>query len=44
MIRRKGLERVIRVLALRSSNAATPIKNKKKYSRTVKHKGKNEHE
>lgn len=43
MIRRRNLERVIRVLALRSSNAATPVKNKKKYSRIVKHKGKNDY-
>ena len=31
-------EKVKRIQELRRSNAATPIKNKKKYSRKVKHK------
>ena len=31
-------DKVKRIQELRRSNAATPIKNKKKYSRKVKHK------
>jgi len=30
--------KIIRIQELRRSNAATPISNKKKYSRKVKHK------
>ena len=30
--------KIIRIQELRRSNAATPIPNKKKYTRTVKHK------
>ena len=33
-------ERIKRVLELRRSNAATPIKSKKIYSRKIKHKNK----
>ena len=33
-----NLERIRRVLELRRSNAAQPIKNKKAYTRKVKHK------
>ena len=33
-------ERIKRVLELRRSNAAQPIRNKKKYTRKVKHKNK----
>jgi len=32
--------KVIRIQELRRSNAATPITNKKKYTRKVKHKNK----
>jgi len=32
--------KVIRIQELRRSNAATPIANKKKYSRKIKHKNK----
>ena len=32
------LDKVKRVQELRRSNAATPVRNKKKYSRKVKHK------
>jgi hypothetical protein len=35
-------EKVKRIQELRRSNAATPIKNKKKYSRKVKHKNAND--
>jgi hypothetical protein len=38
----KNLERIKRVLELRRSNAAQPIRNKKKYTRKRKHKNKNE--
>lgn len=31
-------ERMKRVLLLRRSNAATPVKNKRKYTRKIKHK------
>ena len=34
-------ERMKRVLLLRRSNAATPVKNKKKYTRKIKHKKEN---
>jgi hypothetical protein len=34
----KNLERIKRVLELRRSNAAQPIRNKKKYTRKIKHK------
>ena len=30
--------KIIRIQELRRSNAATPISNKKKYSRKIKHK------
>jgi len=33
-------ERIKKVLELRRSNAATPIKSKKLYSRKIKHKNK----
>jgi hypothetical protein len=33
-----NLDRIKRVLELRRSNAATPIRNKKKYTRKKKHK------
>ena len=33
-----NLDRIKRVLELRRSNAAQPIKNKKAYTRKVKHK------
>lgn len=33
-----NLERIKRVLELRRSNAAQPVKSKKAYSRKVKHK------
>jgi len=32
--------KIIRIQELRRSNAATPIPNKKKYSRKIKHKNK----
>jgi len=35
-------ERMKRVLMLRRSNAATPVKNKKKYTRKTKHKKAND--
>jgi hypothetical protein len=31
-------ERMRRVLLLRRSNAATPVRNKKRYTRKIKHK------
>ena len=34
------LAKVIRIQELRRSNAATPIRNKKKYTRKIKHKNK----
>lgn len=34
-------ERMKRVLLLRRSNAATPVKNKRKYTRKSKHKKEN---
>lgn len=34
-------ERMKRVLLLRRSNAATPVKNKRKYTRKAKHKKEN---
>lgn len=37
-------DRMRRVLLLRRSNAATPIKNKKKYTRKIKHKDKDDSE
>ncbi len=37
---KKLLEKVIRIQELRRSNAATPIRNKKKYTRKIKHKNK----
>ena len=33
-------ERIKRVLEIRRSNAATPVRNKKKYTRKTKHKKK----
>ena len=33
-------ERIKRVLELRRSNAAQPVRNKKKYTRKIKHKNK----
>ena len=33
-------ERIKKVLEIRRSNAATPMKNKKTYSRKIKHKNK----
>jgi len=36
----KLFEKIIRIQELRRSNAATPIRNKKKYSRKIKHKKK----
>ena len=36
----QNLSRIKRVLEIRSSNAATPIKSKKTYSRKQKHKNK----
>jgi hypothetical protein len=35
----KTKEELRRLLELRRSNAARPLKNKKKYTRKVKHKG-----
>lgn len=35
-------ERMKRVLLLRRSSAATPVKNKRKYTRKVKHKKAND--
>lgn len=37
-------EALRKLLELRRSSAATPIKNKKKYSRKIKHKGQNDNE
>ena len=34
----KNLERIKRVLEIRRSNAATPMRSKKTYSRKIKHK------
>ena len=34
------LTKIIRIQELRRSNAATPIRNKKKYTRKIKHKNK----
>jgi len=34
----KLFEKIIRIQELRRSNAATPMRNKKKYSRKIKHK------
>ena len=36
----RNLERIKKVLEIRRSNAATPIKSKKTYSRKIKHKNK----
>lgn len=33
-------DKIKRIQELRRSNAATPVKNKKKYNRKIKHKGK----
>lgn len=38
---RKSKEELRRLMELRRSNSATPVRNMKKYSRTIKHKGKN---
>lgn len=35
---RPNLDRIKKVLELRRSNAATPVKSKKAYTRKVKHK------
>lgn len=37
-----NLDRIKRVLELRRSNAATPIRNKKKYTRKKKHKNRDD--
>ncbi len=36
---KKTAEEIRRIQELRRSNAATPLRDKKKYSRKVKHKG-----
>jgi hypothetical protein len=38
-LREKIIDKVNRIQELRRSNAATPIKSKKKYTRKNKHKG-----
>jgi hypothetical protein len=35
-------EKIKRIQELRRSNAATPVRNKKKYTRKIKHKGRND--
>lgn len=35
-------DKVLRIQQLRRSNAATPMRNKKKYTRKTKHKKENE--
>jgi hypothetical protein len=41
MYRTSLLDKVKRIQELRRSNAAQPVRNKKKYTRKIKHKGKN---
>jgi hypothetical protein len=40
MFRNSVLDKVKRIQELRRSNAAQPVRNKKKYTRTTKHKNK----
>jgi hypothetical protein len=35
-------EKIKRIQELRRSNAATPVRNKKKYTRKIKHKNKHD--
>lgn len=39
---KKTKEQLRQLLELRRSSATTPVKNKKKYSRKLKHKGQND--
>ena len=41
---RKTAEDLRRLLDLRRSSASTPVRNKKKYSRKIKHKGRKDNE
>lgn len=41
---KKTSEHLRKVLELRRSSAATPVKNKKKYTRKKKHKGRKDEE
>jgi hypothetical protein len=41
MFRNSVLDKVRRIQELRRSNAAQPVRNKKKYTRKTKHKNKN---
>lgn len=41
---RKTAEDLRRLLDLRRSSASTPVRNKKKYSRKTKHKGRKDNE
>jgi len=40
MFRNSVLDKVKRIQELRRSNAAQPVRNKKKYTRKIKHKNK----
>jgi len=40
----KTTEQLRRLLELRRSNASIPLRNKKKYTRKTKHKGRNDNE
>ena len=40
----KTAEQLRRLLELRRSNASIPLRNKKKYTRKIKHKGHNDNE
>jgi len=40
----KTTEQLRKLMELRRSNAATPVKNKKKYTRKNKYKGRNDNE